>query len=282
MSVSVPRPSLSRLAALLITTIALVLALSAGARAATLPKVSIAVTPSSATVSGPLESGGVNIVSTDTGVKEGFVILVALKPGVSLAEAEAFAKSSKPKDPNNVGEIGSIAFDTEINAGAGSEAQTELKAGQYLLLVGAGQGEPTLRAHFTVIAAKSPVALPAPQATIRSIEFNFRGPSALHDGELVRFEDEGFLVHMDIAAPVKNMKAARKAIKLLREGNERAFGKLIAGPPITFQGPVSHGAFQQETITANPGIYVEVCFMQTQDGRDHTRLGMERIIKITK
>ncbi len=39
---------------------------------------------------------------------------------------------------------------------------------------------------------------------------------------------------------------------------------------------------QEETITAKPGIYVQVCFMQTQDGRDHTRLGMERIIKITK
>jgi len=45
---------------------------------------------------------------------------------------------------------------------------------------------------------------------------------------------------------------------------------------------VSHEAFQQETITAKPGWYVQACFMETQDGRDHTRLGMERIIKITK
>ena len=49
-----------------------------------------------------------------------------------------------------------------------------------------------------------------------------------------------------------------------------------------FYGPISHGAFMQETITAKPGIYVQVCFMETQDGRDHTLLGMERIIKITK
>jgi len=27
---------------------------------------------------------------------------------------------------------------------------------------------------------------------------------------------------------------------------------------------------------------VQVCFMETQDGRDHTRLGMERIIRIVK
>ncbi|HME05212.1 MAG TPA: hypothetical protein VKG38_19470 [Solirubrobacteraceae bacterium] len=31
-----------------------------------------------------------------------------------------------------------------------------------------------------------------------------------------------------------------------------------------------------------PGWYVEACFMETQDGRDHTLLGMERIIRITK
>jgi len=44
----------------------------------------------------------------------------------------------------------------------------------------------------------------------------------------------------------------------------------------------AHEAFQQETITAKPGIYVQVCFVDTQDGRSHSQLGMERIIKITK
>ncbi len=282
MSVSVPRRSISRLATFAIATTALALALSSGARAATLPTISIAVSPSAATVTGPLESGGANVKITDTGVKEASVILVALKPGVSLAEAEAFAKSDKTKDPNNVSEVGSIVFDAEANPGAPSEAQTELKPGIYLLLTGAGEGEAGIRGHFTVTTAKAPVALPAPEATIRSIEFNFRGPSVLRDGELVRFENEGFLVHMDFAAPVKSMKVARKVVRLLREGKEKGLEKLIAGPPVSFAGPVSHGAFQQSTITAKPGIYVEVCFMQTQDGRDHTRLGMERIIKITK
>jgi hypothetical protein len=261
---------------------ALVLVFAATANAATPPTLSVAVAPSSATISGPLESGAVNVKIADAGVKEAAVILVALKPGVSLAEAEAFAKSGKPKDPNYVNEVGAIVFDAEANPGAPTEAQTELKPGQYLLLTAAGEAEASIRTHFTVTASKAPVALPAPEATIRSIEFNFRGPSVLHDGELVRFEDEGFLVHMDIAAPVKNMKAARRVIKLLREGNEKAINKMIVGPPVTFQGPVSHGAFQQTTVTAKPGVYVEVCFMATQDGRPHTRLGMERIIQIKK
>lgn len=272
----------ARVLSVLAAAAAVVLAPATAAHAATLPTLSIAVSPSAATVGGSLESGAVNVVTTDTGVKEAFVILVALKPGVSLAEAEAFAKSTKTKDPNNVNEIGSIVLDTEANPGPPDEVQTELKPAQYLLLTGAGEGEPSVRTHFTIVAAKSPAALPAPQATVKSIEFGFRGPSVLKDGELVRFENEGFLVHMDFAAPVKNMNAARKAVKLLRQGNEKAFGKLIVGPPVGFQGPVSHGAFQQQTINAKPGVYVEVCFMETQDKRDHALLGMERIIKITK
>ena len=142
-----------------------------------------------------------------------------------------------------------------------------------MAVVPGGEGKGS-RAHalFTVTASAAPVALPTPQATIRSIEFGFRGPSTLHDGELVRFENEGFLVHMDVAFPVKNMKAARQAVKDLLAGKEKAVGKLIVGTAFGFAGPLSHEAFQQETITAKPGIYVEVCFMDTQDGRGHTCL----------
>ncbi len=248
----------------------------------TLPALSIAITPTSATVSGALESGAVNVVSTDTGVKEAGVIVFLLKPGVSLAEVEKFSAEKKARDPNSASKYGSIVFDTEANPGQSSEAQTELQPGQYIVLVSAGEGEAKLRTHFTVTTAKSPVALPAPQATIRSIEFGFRGPSTLHDGELVRFENEGFLVHMDVAFPVKNMTVAKRVLKLLLAGKEKGLEKLISGPPAGFAGPLSHEAFQQETITAKPGVYVQACFMDTQDGRSHTRLGMERIIHIVK
>jgi hypothetical protein len=258
------------------------LAAAGSAQASTLPTVSIAITASSATVSGALESGGVNVVSTDTGVKEANIIVFLLKPDVSVAEAEAFIKEKKVKnDPNNTARLGSIVFDAGAEAGKKEETQTYLQPGHYLLLVGAGEGEAKLRTTFTVTASKAPVALPAPQATIRSIEFGFRGPSTLHDGELVRFENEGFLVHMDVLVPVKSHKAAKRVVKDLLAGKEKGIEKLIIGEPFG-AGPLSHEAFQQMTITAKPGWYVQVCFMETQDGRDHARLGMERIIRIVK
>jgi hypothetical protein len=253
------------------------------AQASAPPNLSVAVSKTAATVTGPLESGGVNVVTTDSGVKEATVILFLLKPGVTVAAAESFVKSKKvAHDPNNSSKLGSIQFDTEANPGKTSEAQTELQPGQYLVLVGAGEGEVQIRSNFTVAAAKSPAKLTAPEATIRSIEFGFRGPKTIHDGQLVRFENEGFLVHMNIAFPVKNMKAAEQAVNDLKSGKEKGVEKLVNGPPVTFAGPISHEAFQQEIVSAKPGIYVEVCFMTTQDGRPHTVLGMERIIKIVK
>jgi hypothetical protein len=254
------------------------------AQASTLPTITLTVNSSSITVGGTLESGAVNLVSTATGIKEPTVILFQVKPGVSVAEVYAFLENKKAGgDPNNASKYGSIVFDTEPVAGQKNEAQTTLLPGQYIALAGPGEGNPTkLRESFTVTAAKAPSSLPTPQATVRSIEFGFRGPSVLHDGELVRFENEGFLVHMDVAAPAKSQQAAKQLAKDLLAGHEKQAFKLISGQPVTFAGPLSSGAFQQETITAKPGWYVQVCFMDTQDRRSHSLLGMERVIKITK
>lgn len=266
--------------AALLATVGLVSA--ASAQASALPTLTLTITKSSITVGGTTQSGGVNIVTTATGVKGAGAILFLLRPGVTFEEVENAKKHAGGHDPNFTSKYGSIVFDTEVTPGKSSEGQTYLQPGQYVALVpGEGKGS---KAHttFTVTAAASPVALPAPQGTIRSIEFGFRGPTTLRDGELVRFENEGFLVHMDIALPVKSEKVATQLVKDLLAGKEKAAEKLVSVEPVSFAGPLSHESFVQETITAKPGWYVEACFMETQDGRDHTRLGMERIIKIVK
>jgi hypothetical protein len=87
---------------------------------------------------------------------------------------------------------------------------------------------------------------------------------------------------MDLAIPTSSRASAVKAVKALLAGREKSLEKLISGEPFSFAGPLSTGSFQQETITAKPGWYVQACFMETQDGRDHTLLGMERIIRIVE
>jgi hypothetical protein len=259
-----------------------ILASFGSAQAATLPTLTLSLNSSSITVTGSPQAGAVNVISSATGLKEAAAIIFQLKPGVTPAEVITFLGSPGAKDPNGASKFGKIIFDAEAPSGKGSEAQTTLAPGAYLALSVVGEGSPKAHATFTVAPSGSPAVLPTPQATVKSIEFGFKGPSTLHDGELVRFENEGYLVHMDFAFPVKSKAAAKRVTKLLLAGKEKQVGKMIAGPPVGFAGPLSSGAFQQETITAKPGWYVEVCFMDTQDGRSHTLLGMERVIKITK
>ncbi len=256
----------------------------ASAQAATLPTISATVSPTTIAVSGALQSGAVNIASTATGGKEPDVVFIRLNPGVSVNDVFAFLATNKAsKDPNTITKFGSIVFDTEAGRGKPTEAQTILAAGQYIALNAEGeQSAKWARASFAVAASPAPAALPAAQATEKTIEYGFRGPSVLHVGEVVRFENEGYLVHMDLALGVKSKNAALKVVKGLLTGHEKGLEKLASGPPASFAGPLSGEAFQQEVITAKPGWYVQVCFMPTQDGRPHTLLGMERVIKITK
>jgi hypothetical protein len=257
---------------------------TAGAQAATLPTISATVGTTSIAVTGALQSGAVNIASTATGGKEPSVALFALKPGVSVAEFYAYLSSNKvSSDPNSSDKYGSIVFDASAGRGKATEAQTILAPGQYVAVNGEAEKSSTWpRTAFTIAAAPAPAVLPTPQATEKTIEFGFKGPKVLHVGELVRFENEGYLVHMDVGIGAKSAKAAAKIAKALATGQEKGLQKLASGAEANFAGPISTGAFQQETITDTPGWYVQVCFMPTQDGRPHTLLGMERVIRIVK
>jgi hypothetical protein len=259
-------------------------ALGAGsAQAATLPTISATVSASTITVTGALQSGAVNVASTATGGKEPSVVLFALKPGVSLAEFYAYLNENKTDDPNTANKYGSIVFDAEAGKGKATEAQTVLAPGQYVAVNAEAEKSSTWpRASLAIAAAPSPAALPAAQATEKTIEYAFKGPKVLHVGELVRFENEGYLVHMDYGIGAKSAKAAAKIAKAVATGQEKGVGKLVSHSEANFAGPVSAGAFQQAVITAKPGWYVQVCFMPTQDGRPHVLLGMERVIKIVK
>ena len=252
---------------------------AASSAASGLPTLTLAMNGKSITVGGTLQSGAVNIVSTVTKEAQGNPALVRLDPGVSFGQAAAAVMGHKG-DFNYLDPYGALVFSTTVNKGGSGSVQTLLQPGNYVALDLTGNGKPVY-SLFTVSQAANPASLPAPQATVASIEFAFRAPGTLHDGELVRFENQGFLVHMIVAAGVKNEHNAKKLTALLKAGKDNQAMKLATSFP-TFDGGLSSGQMQQEIITAPPGIYVLACFMDTQDGREHTQLGMERTIRIVK
>ena len=243
---------------------------------AALPKITVAMNGKKITVGGALQSGGVQIVSTVTHERQGSPIFVRLDPGVSFQQfLKVLPKAAA--DPNNLDGTGAIVTDTDVSRGTTSRIQANLQAGHYVALDVSGNGRPPL-VPFTIAKAAHPASLPRPAATIAAIEFGFRGPGRLHRGDLVRFANHGFLVHMIVFATASSHRQARKVARFLREGKPgKAFRHSTGGG--TFAGPISHGAYQQLTVR-HRGWYVLACFMETQDGRDHTRLGMERVIRI--
>jgi hypothetical protein len=246
--------------------------------AASLPTITLTMTGEKITVAGTLQSGGVRIVSKVTEEAQGSPVLVRLDPGVSVAQFVA-ALPKLAAEPNKIEGIGSIVFSPQADKGT-SSAQADLAAGQYVALDLAPSGQPPLTA-FVVTTSPSPATLPKPGATIASIEFAFRGPVLLHDGELVRFANHGFLVHMIVAARARSAAGAREIARLLKAGKNGQVQRLATNF-YAFDNLLSRGAYQQLVIHNRPGHWVLACLMDTQDHREHTLLGMERVIRIVK
>jgi len=257
---------------------------SASARtgSAGLPTITVAMTGHAVTVTGALQSGGVQVQAKVPAKHQGAAMFIRLDPGTTYAQFFRVFHSPAVADPNAVlAGIGSIVLSFDAGPGT-TTVQTSLRPGLYLGFdTEANNPENWPYTEFTVATAASPAALPRPRATVAAIEFGFTGPAKLHRGELVRFANHGFLVHMIAAIQAKNLAGARKIARLLKEGKLNQASKLAIGET-DFLDPASHGALQQEKVSARAGYWVLACFMETQDGRDHTQLGMERVIQIVK
>lgn len=254
---------------------------SGSAQSSGLPQLTLAMDGTSITAGGALQSGAVDVVSTTTKEPSGGPMLIYLNPGVSPDQVLAELRKPGAGDPNNANHFGAIVFDAEADRGT-SHVQTTLQPGQYMAFDTTNH-DATKWPHttFTVAAAAQPTSLPTPQATISAIDLGLKGPSTLHAGELVRFQNSGFLVHMIAGIEARNATAAKKIVALLKAGNDKAVRRQAING-YGFTGPLSSGQGQQMTITAKPGVWVLVCFMDTQDHREHSRLGMVKTIRITR
>ena len=260
----------------------LVLMTASSVAASSLPTLTLALTKNTITVGGSEVSGAVNIVSTVKGEQSDGPALFLLKPGVTPAEFGAAAQRTVGKGSpfDALDPYGSIVFDGTAVAGGPTSAQTWLQPGTYVALEN-GNGH----AVFTVARNATPALLPAPGAEIDAIDFGFRGASTLHDGELVRFKNDGYLIHMFVFDQAKNLADAKLAEQGILSGKCNGGGQCKqygTGVKGEFAGPLSHAELQQEVVNEPPGVYVILCLMNAEDGRDHDQLGMFRTITIVK
>lgn len=246
-----------------------------------LPTVTVTMTGTKITVGGDLRSGGTQIVSTVSGERAGAPVFVRLDPGVSYAKFFKLLSGPAGPDPNYLDGYASIVTDAAAPAGT-STIQANLLPGQYVAFDSA-RGNPSKWPFttFTISRSEEPASLPAPDATMSAIEFDFRGPATLEDGQLVRFANAGFLVHMIVYITASDAANAAKLAAALHAGNFRLARHYATGQG-TFAGPLSHGSYQQLVVSSKPGYYVLACFMTDEEGTVHVKLGMERVIQIVK
>lgn len=249
------------------------------AGAAALPTLTLALDGSSIVVGGTLQSGAVDVAITTTGDAPLNPILIHLNPGVTASQLDPVI-NNPATDINDLAPYGQLVMDANADPGA-THVQVNLPAGDYVALDVAGSNPAAQpRASFTIAQAAQPAPLPTPQATVRSIDFGFKAPATLHNGDVVRVQNDGYLAHMFITAQAKNTSDAQKIVRLLKAGKDnKAFALTIGGGALA--GPLSAKQGQQFELNVKPGIYVLACFLGTQDGREHTRLGMARIFRVT-
>lgn len=240
------------------------------ATSAGLPTLTLAMNGKSIHVSGSMKAGAVIVVAKTSREEQSSPPLVKLARKVSFAQAFRQV-AAHGGDTNYLDGHATITYNTANSAGTG-RAQTVLTPGRWVALDSVNNNPATWpRASFTVSRSGHPASLPKPAATVKMIEFGFTGPSTWHEGELIRFQNAGFLAHMAVAAQAKDEQDAQTLSALLLAGQDNQAQKLATGFA-TFVGTASAGAVQQQRVTAAPGIYVLACFMDTQDHREHTRL----------
>jgi hypothetical protein len=251
---------------------------------ANLPVIRVVMNGRSITVAGTLQSGGVLVQANTTGEQSGELILLRLNPGVTMEQVAAFMSTPAAQDANAVSRVGTIVVDAGTPRGM-YNVMTWLQPGQYIALDSGSQNKPPSawpKSAFTVTQAARPASLPAAQATLHLIDFGFRGPSTFRVGESVRVYNNGFVVHMADAFGVRSLRDANTVVALLRAGKDKQAQRMATDTFISFNGPISHNSFQQINVQGAPGYYVLACFMDTQDGREHTMLGMERVIRVVR
>jgi hypothetical protein len=261
-------------------------ALAGGAGAASsLPALKLTLTGKSGVSisSSSIPSGAVSITATHSGKGgPGSFGIVRLNPNEPSSTAIAEGFSAVQKSHNNLDALTATGNFLVVSANAPGPVQTVLVPGNYIALNTSGNGGPAF-AQFTVTKSSSPAALPAASSTQKAIEFGFRGSRVLKNHTTIRAKNGGYLVHMIDLLGVKSKADGRKAIAGLKAGKgQKFFHPLSNGVFISLLNPASPGAVQQQVLNAKPGYYVEACFMNTQDGREHTQLGMERLVRVKK
>ena len=123
---------------------------------------------------------------------------------------------------------------------------------------------------------RSGARAPAPDGRIRMVDYGFRGPKTLPRDGRIRVRNDGTTFHFAIAFPLRPGTSGGEVRRAFRAGNERVFGRIVAGESVDVQGLVSQGSTTDNEVRfPRRGRYAMVCFFG-----EHNQLGMYRVYRV--
>jgi hypothetical protein len=244
-----------------------VLATAATAQAP-VPTVSVTVGPGSINVSsaGPIAAGPTRFEFSRSGRGELEAYLATLRAGVSVDELRRVLASGAE-------EVLGLVF-LEAGAAPPRSLTVDLRPNTtYVAISVAGR-----RSALTSFTTGNPsgAAAPEPDARVRMFDYGFRGPNTLPRNGLIRVENQGDAYHFALGFPLRPGVNDRQVGRAFRGGNDRLFGRIVAGPPFSLQSLISPGTTNDNAVRfPSRGRYAFVCFFG-----EHNRLGMYKVFRV--
>jgi hypothetical protein len=240
---------------------------------APVPTVGVTASGSAITLTpaGQLAAGPTRFQFTRSGRRDVEAFLVTLRAGVTVDQFRA----ALSRNPDAALGLVFLEGGASLSGPTTSRAVTiDLRPGvTYHAVTFAGRANAVT--SFTTGAASGARA-PSPDATIRMVDYGFRGPSRLPRDGRIRVTNDGAAFHFALAFAVRQNVSARRVRRALRGGGDRAIERVVAGPPFEVQSLISPGTINDNEIRfARRGRYAFVCFFGA-----HNRLGMYRIFNV--
>ena len=259
----------------LFATVAVLALCAAFATAQTsVPTVAVSAGPSSVTVtpSGSVAPGPTRFRVTRTGRRDVDFSLATLRAGISPAQLRATLARSQDAALGFVFIEADKSLSGPVTKGS---VTVNLRANvTYVAVTTSGRrfGLTTFRTTRTPNGATRPAA----DATIRMVDYGFKGPGTLPRNGTIRVANRGAAFHFAVAFPLRPDASARQVGAALRSDDNKAFDRLVAGPPTDVQGLISPGSTNDNPVRfARPGRVVMVCFFG-----EHYKLGMYRVFRV--
>jgi hypothetical protein len=264
------------------------LALAGGATAVAAqeapPTVKVALAKKSVTLQGveALKAGPTRFEFSVVDGREQIGELFALAPGNTLEDFQ----QALPKGPGAVLQLGTLEAGVSLlskNDKRNVTVNLEKDTTYAMLQVTADDPKKWVYSVFQVGAETSTAVAPEPDATVRFVDFGFRGSSTLPRKGIVRFENRGKAPHFTVAFPLRKGADPKAAVRAIKKNQEKRFTRRMAGgEPSEPQGLITGGSVNDVEVSfPKRGNYVLACFFSAGPrAKPHSARGMVRAVTV--